>query len=157
MGERSGTLQWRPSEQFVRGFPPPSEVGITVEIHPPSTAWDVEIESQLRRNERLLCTHWLETEFEVELRSDDGVLDAKLLDAATSSSPDSLWTYADVTELDLGTLSFDPIEEGASLHLRLSYDLENDPTGALILSTGASDDSGNGAGMTVELATWTLN
>lgn len=158
VGERTGTLKWKQSEQFVRGFPSPGEVGLTVTVHEPSMAWDIEIEKRARRNERLLCTHLLETELEIELRSDDGILELDVVAPVTIDSPDSVRVYADVTEQDLGTLQFDPINEDASLRLRLSYDpYAVSEDGALILSTNSSDDDGNGNGMTVELATWTLD
>jgi hypothetical protein len=157
VGERSGTLKWEPSEQFVRGFPPAGEVGLTVTVHEPSMAWDIEIEKRARRNERLLCTHLLETELEIELRSDDGVLDLNVVAPVTIDNPDSVQIYTDVTENDLGTLQFDPINEDASLRLRLFYSPHAvSEEGALVLSTSSSDDGGSGAGMTVELATWTL-
>lgn len=154
-GERSGTLQWQPSDGVVRGFPTAGEVGLTVELHPPSMAWDIEIEKRAGRNDRLACSHQLEAEFQIDLRSEDGALDTTVLAPATIESPDSVSIYTDITDQDLGALTFDPIEQSAALRLRLSYVDGRPPDGALVLSTGPSDGD-SGAGMTVELATWTL-
>ena len=156
MGERSGTLRWLESEQFVRGFPRPGETEITVEIHQPSMAWDIEIEKRARRNERLFCTHALETELKIELQTGDGSLDTSVVVPVAFDSVDSVTIVADMTEQELGNLRFDPVDADASLRLMLSYRAQTEPEGALMLSTGASDGDGSGAGMTVDLATWTL-
>ncbi|MEM9460409.1 MAG: hypothetical protein AAGF11_39925 [Myxococcota bacterium] len=156
VGERSGTLRWRESEQFVRGFPQPGETEIAVEIHEPSMAWDIEIEKRARRNERLFCNHALETELEIELQTGDGSLDISVVVPVALDSVESATIVVDITEQELGDLRFDPVDADASLRLMLSYRAQTEPEGALLLSTNASDDDGSGVGMTVDLATWTL-
>jgi hypothetical protein len=161
VGERSGTLQWLQSEQYVSGFPPRGEAGITVTILEPSLSWDVDFERHGGlRYERLLCTDSLETELEVELKSDDGVLDASLRIPVTFQGSDAVTIVADVTDEDLGALDFAPVDDGASLLLTLRYGTLTDPEGSLRLRSATSDDAGTdagtGAGMSVDLATWML-
>ena len=162
VGERAGTLRWLDSEPYVNGFPPPGEAQITVTIHEPDMASDVDLQKRgggglYARYERLSCPDLLLAELEVELQSDDGVLDAgPLLAEVVFQTPDGVTFYADVTDEDLGMLDFRPVDEDASLLLMLSYGSLTGPEGALELHSGASDGSGNGVGMSVDLATWTL-
>jgi hypothetical protein len=158
VGERAGTLRWLESEPYVSGFPPPGETRITVTIDEPTIAWDVDLERRGgRRNERLAsCLDQLKTELEVELQSDDGMLDTAVVTAVSFQSPEAVTIIADVTDEELGTLEFHPVDEDASLLLMLSYGSLTGPEGALELHSRASDGSGNGVGMSVDLATWTL-
>jgi len=156
-GERSGALQWLPSEQYVRGFPSAGEGQITVTIHAPSMVQEIDLEKQGgQRNERLVCPDWVEAELQIDLRTDDGSLDTTVLGLATLNNPSTATIQADLTEEALGALAFDPIDPDATLRLELSYGTADGPVGALVLSSGSSDDGSSGAGMTVDLATWTL-
>jgi len=161
VGERSGPLQWESSESYVRGFPPPGETRITVTVHEPSMVEEIDLEKEKGsrfpwRNERILCDDWVETDLEVDLRTDDGALDTTIMAGATFDDSSSAVIHADLTEEDLGALTFDPVDPNATLRLRISYGTADGPLGALVLRSGSSDGEGSGVGMSVELATWTL-
>jgi hypothetical protein len=161
VGERSGPLQWESSEPYVRGFPPPGEARITVTVHAPSMVEQIDMEQEEAsrfpwRNERITCVDWVEAELEIDLRTDDGTLDATLMAGATFRDSSSGSVVADLTDEDLGPLTFDPVDPNATLHLQLSYDSYGTAEGALVLRTGSSDGEGSGSGMSVELATWVL-
>ena len=137
VGERSGPLRWQPSEPYLRGFPSPGDARISVTIYQPKSAESVEVERTDSdrlpgRRERVLCSGWLETELEVELKTSDGALDAFVRVPAVFREPGRLTTELDVTEVDLGGLSFDPVDPDASLRLRLDYGFTHDPNGSLI-------------------------
>ncbi|MEM9461905.1 MAG: hypothetical protein AAGF11_47540 [Myxococcota bacterium] len=158
VGERSGALRWLESEAYVAGFPSPGEAQITVTIDQPYQAWDIDVQRQGgNRYDRLACPDILQAEAEVAIQSDGGVLDATLAATMSFQAPDTLLYVTDVTDEDLGSLEFRPIEKGASLFLTLSYGSNDGPRGALTLRSGASSDSGDGVGMSVDLATWTLD
>ena len=108
-----------------------------------------------RRNERLFCPDHLEAELEIELRSDDGVLDAVIVTPVTLQAPDRMVLTVDVSDEDLGMLDWTPVEVGATLYLMLSYGTSAGSEGALQLHSGEGGDS-EGVGTSVELATWTL-
>lgn len=161
VGERSGPLQWESSESYVRGFPPPGETRITVTVHEPSMVQEIDQEREEAsrfpwRNERILCSDWVEADLEVDLRTDDGALDTTIMAGATFRDSSSAVIHADLTEQDLGPLTFDPVDPDATLSLRLSYGSADGPQGALVLQSGSSDGEGSGVGMSVDLATWTL-
>lgn len=151
VGERSGSLTWQPSEPQVQGLPAPGETGVTVVIHEPDSAEEIDLEREGgHRHERLYCPDRVEAELELELRTDDGALDLRVPALATFDDPSSASITAELRGDDLGLTPPD-----ASLHLRLHYgDGLDGPGGALILD---SDDAESGASMTVELATWTLD
>lgn len=156
-GTRSGPLQWLPSQQYVRGFPLPGQTEITVAIAEPTMAWDVRTEVvRPSRHDRITCPHYLESDLEIQLRSDDGVLDARIVAPVDIQAPDSVSIRVDVTDEDLGNLPWDPIEEDASLELVLEYGTLTGTEGSLRYSYQHSDDSGNGVGFMTDLATWTL-
>ncbi|MCX4241017.1 hypothetical protein [Paraliomyxa miuraensis] len=161
VGERSGPLQWEASESYVRGFPPSGETRITVTVYEPSMVQEIDLErAESSRfpwlNERIDCSDWVEADLEIDLRSDDGALDTTLMTGAKFITSTSASIYADLTEEDLGDLIFDPVDPDATLRLQLSYGTADGPLGALVLRSGSSDGEGNGVGMSVELATWTL-
>ncbi len=156
-GTRSGTLQWHDSSPHVRGFPPPGSTGISVTIVEPAEAWDVDLERyNVPRNERLACPDFLETDLEIELRSDDGMLDATIVVPVDFMAPDSVVVWADITDEDLGMLRWDPVEEDAQLFLVLEYGTLTGPEGSLRYSFEHSDGFGHGVGFMTNLATWTL-
>jgi len=156
-GTRSGPLHWLENEQYARGFPPPGESRITVTIAAPRMAWEVTTKGfNLGRYERLACPYYWETELELELHSDDGVLHTSIVVPVKSQVPDSVTIWLDVTGEDLGNLPWDPIDPDAELELYLSYGTLTGPEGALRYSYEQSDDAGNGLGFTTDLATFTL-
>ncbi|MCA9710189.1 MAG: hypothetical protein KDK70_30395, partial [Myxococcales bacterium] len=70
VGERSGTLRWLESSAHVRGFPSPGEARITVTIHEPSMAEQVDLERDGREGlypERHVCPDGLEAELQLDL------------------------------------------------------------------------------------------
>jgi hypothetical protein len=155
VGERSGTARWRETDASVRGLPPPGETGIIVTIHEPSTATEVDLMRRGGRGERLYCPDELQAESAVEVRSDDGALDASLLVPIAFQTSHGFTTTVDVTEEDIGAIELGPIDEDARLLLTLSYRAGAAPSGTLRLRT-TEDDSGTGVGMSVDLLTWTL-
>lgn len=156
-GTRTGPFQWLESESYVRGFPPPGETKITVTIAEPTFVWDVDYEPfDTQRNERLFCPDFLETELEIELRTDDGVLDTSVVISPWLDDPSSASLWIDVTDDDLGNLPWDPIEPDAELELVLSYGSLTGPEGSLRYSYEESDDAGSGLGFMTDLATFTL-
>jgi hypothetical protein len=158
-GMRSGPLQWLENEDHVTGFPPPGQAEITVTILEPDTAWNVDLERGpgVGRYERLFCPDVLEADLEIELQSDDGVLDARILAPTTFQRTSTATIVVDVTDEDLGMLEWSPVVEGASLSLWLSYGTATGDEGSLRLRRSESDDSGQGGvGTTVDLARWTV-
>lgn len=155
VGERSGTAHWLETDASVRGLPPPGETGIIVTIHEPNTATEVDLQRQGGGQERLYCPDELRTEFEVEIRSDDGALDASMLVPIAFQTSHGFSTTIDVTEEDIGAIELGPIDEDARLLLTLSYREGAAPSGTLGLHS-TEGDSGTGAGTSVRLATWTL-
>jgi hypothetical protein len=156
-GTRSGPLYWHESAQYVRGFPPSGQTEITVTVAEPDHVWDMDFERHnTARNERLYCGDYLETELDIELRSDDMVLDARFHVPVVLDGTSGMTIYIDVTDDDLGNLPWDPIEPDAELALVLSYGSLTGPEGALRYSYERSDDSGNGIGFMTDLATFTL-
>jgi hypothetical protein len=155
VGERSGTAHWRDAEASVRGLPPPGETGITVTIHEPGTATEVDLVREGGGYERLYCPDELQTEFAIEVRSDDGALDASLLVPIALQTSHGFLATVDVTEEDLGALELDPIDEDARLFLKLSYGTAAAPSGALRLHI-EERASGTDVGTSVDLLRWTL-
>lgn len=156
-GTRSGPLEWHDAEPYVRGFPPPGTTDITVTIVEPSEVWSVDLERyNVQRNERLYCGDYLETDLEVALRSDDGMLDAHIVAPVDFQTTDTVTLWADITDEDFGMLRFDPLEDDAELYLVLEYGTLTGPEGSLRYSYEESDDSGNGVGFMTSLATFTL-
>jgi hypothetical protein len=155
-GTRSGPLRWYDNNQYVRGFPAAGESKITVTIAEPIAAWDIEVETHNKRNERLSCSGYLETALQITLRSDDGVLDASIIAPVSTQIAGEVSIWVDVTDEDLGMLPWNPVEDDAELYLVLEYGSLTGPEGSLRYSYEQSDDSGNGVGFMTELATWTL-
>ncbi len=157
-GERSGVLQWHDGESHVVGFPAPGESRVTLLMHEPSTAWNVDLQRQGgQRNERLACPDRFEAEIEVEIRSDDGVLDMSVMALATFQTVDTAMIVLDVTGEDLGMLDWSPVEEGASLLLVLSLGPEGGEGALRLVGPGDEEvDSAGGVGQSVELVTWMM-
>lgn len=156
-GVRSGPLRWLESERYVKGFPPPGETEITVAIAEPDDVWDLDFEPvNVQRNERLSCPDYAQAELEIELKTVDAVLDARIDTLATFSNTSTVSLWVDVTDEDLGNLPWDPVREDARLELVLEYGSLTGPEGSLRYSFEESDDSGNGVGFMDVLASFTL-
>lgn len=159
VGERSGPLRWESSEPYVRGFPPPGETRLTVTVHEPSTAQEIDLEREDGsrfpwRNERIVCSDRVDADLELDLRTDDGVLDTTIVAGASFDEFGSATMTGDLNDLD--ALGLEPVDPNATLHVRLSYDSDRSAEGALVFRSGSANGDGNGVGMSVELATWTL-
>lgn len=153
VGERVGTASWLESEAHVRGFPEAGQTGISVVVHEPTMASAVSLEKEGGlRNERLACPGFLELELELEVRTDDGALDTSVLVPMVFRAVDGATAQVDITDLDLGMLEFDPVDEGAALLMTLSYDENQPPTGSLRLD----HRPGSGSVMSIDLVTWVL-
>jgi hypothetical protein len=155
VGERSGTALWLETDASVRGFPLPGETGIIVIIHEPVMATEVDLQRQGGGQERLYCPDELQAEVEVEVRSDDGALDASMLVPIAFQTSHGFTTTIDVTEEDIGAIELGPIDGDARLLLTLSYGAGAAPSGTLRLHT-PEGDSGAGVGMSEGLVAWTL-
>ncbi|MCX4240396.1 hypothetical protein OEB96_07215 [Paraliomyxa miuraensis] len=158
-GERSGPLQWESSESYVRGLPPPGQTRITVTVHEPSMVQEIDQEQEEAsrfpwKNERIVCSDRVDADLEIDLRTDDGALDTTIVAGASFDE----FGEAQMTGVleDLDALGLDPVDPNATLHVQLSYDSDRSAEGALVLRSGSSDGNGSGSGMSVELATWTL-
>jgi len=156
VGARSGTVRWNDGQSQVEGFPAPGEAGITVTIHEPSMAEQIDLEREGGAGERLFCPDSLRAELEVELRSDDGSLDAVVMAEAEFDDPMAATITADVSDRDLGMITFEPADPEASLRLRLTYVSGSTAEGALVLVSGGATGEGSGEGSSIELATWSL-
>ncbi|MCX4239391.1 hypothetical protein [Paraliomyxa miuraensis] len=159
VGERSGPLRWEPSEPYIRGLPPPGQTRITVTVHEPTMAQEIDLErvvdSRLPwRNDRVVCSDWVETDLELALRTDDGALDTTIVAGALFDEFGSTTMTGELD--DLAALGVEPVDPNATLYVRLSHDADRPAEGTLVLRSGSSDGNGNGGGMSVELATWTL-
>lgn len=155
VGERSGTAHWRETDASVRGLPPPGQTGIIVTIHERGAAMEVDLMRQGGGHERLYCPDELQAELAIEVRSEDGALDASLLVPVAFQTSHGLTTTVDVTHDDLGAIELGPSDEGARLLLTLSYRAGAAPSGTLALRT-PEDDSDAGVETSVDLLTWTL-
>lgn len=154
-GTRSGRLQWLESELYVRGFPPPGQTEITVSIAVPDVAWEVDAEPfDEWPEQRLHCPDHLEVALELELRTDDGVLDASVAALVALESTRAATLRIDLSDEDRGNLPWAPFAEDARLLLVLSYGSRTGPTGALRLHHVEPDGSGE---LMIELARWTLS
>ena len=159
VGERSGPLRWESSEQQIHELPPPSDTRITVTVHEPSMAQEIDLEQEEGSrfpwlNERIDCLDRVDADLELDLRTDDGTLDTTIVAGASFDEFGSARMTGDLEDLD--ALGLDPADPNATLYVRLSYHSDRPAEGTLVLRSGSSDGHGNGGGMSVELATWTL-
>lgn len=157
VGARSGAMRWLDTQAHVDGFPAEGATAITVTIAEPVETWNVDrTRDGGGRNERLACPDVVETELAVELQSDDGELEMSATLAVELQAPDRVTFLVDITDEDLGSLVWNPVDPDASLLLMGSYVMGGAAEGALRLRTGGGNEA-DGAGMSVDLATWTLD
>ncbi|MCX4239744.1 hypothetical protein [Paraliomyxa miuraensis] len=157
VGERFGPLRWESSEPYIRGLPPPGQTRISVTVHEPTMAQEIDLERVVDsrfpwRNDRVVCSDWVEADLEITLRTDDGALDTTIVVGALFDEFGSATMTGELDDLD--ALGVEPVDPNATLYIRLSHEFDRPAEGALVLRSGSSD--GNGGGMSVELATWTL-
>lgn len=160
VGSRSGPLQWHEIEPAVEGLPAPGETRITVVIHEPSMAEQLDFEKKRSvPNERLTCSDWVLAYLEVELHSEDGALDVRLPATAKFYDPGEASILVRVGDEHLEPLGLRPSDPDAELLIQLTYYGYEDappPSGTLTLRSDSGGEGGNGVGMSVDLATWTL-
>jgi hypothetical protein len=148
-GSRSGPLHWtEEGPRVAKGFPAGGEAEITVIISVPNNALDVLLNESGPFPRRGTCPSHADVDLEIDLRSSDGLLDTGTVSQVSFHDVDDAPTiWVDVTDEDLGALTWDPLVEGS----RLYFVMESDESAYDSGSLRARID-----GEAVIVATWTL-